>query len=162
MDRTKTAFFTGHRNINQALIRPYLLRMIIDACKDGSNHFISGMAVGTDMLAAKILSEMGLSWSAALPCPADQQCQNWQSQEKKQYWELLEKATQLTIVSPKYSRQCFQLRNIWMAEQSSLCLAVYDGVSTGGTANTLKVCKKLQIPVISLHPQTLNLNTSHP
>jgi hypothetical protein len=47
----KTAFFTGHRNIN--LSHQNAINQMIDyALSQDFNHFLSGMAIGTDTLAA--------------------------------------------------------------------------------------------------------------
>ena len=49
----KSAFFTGHRN---AINIENAINALIDiAINQGINHFYSGMALGTDMIASKVL-----------------------------------------------------------------------------------------------------------
>ena len=155
----KVAFFTGHRKIHTR-VKPQFTEMIREAYVSGVDHFITGMAVGTDMLAAKILTDFGFSWTAALPCPPEQQCALWHSWEQKQYWKLLHSASEIVLVSPEYSEKCFHLRNLWMAKESELCLAIYDGSPKGGTANTIRLCKKREIPAVILDPNSLKVTRS--
>lgn len=157
----KTAFFTGHRTINLTKVKPQFTEMIREAyVNEGVDHFITGMAIGSDLLAAKILTEMGFPWTAALPCPPEQQCALWHSWEQKQYWRMLNSAPNVVLVSPEYSKECFHLRNLWMAKESELCLAVYNNLPKGGTANTIRLCKKREIPVIALNPNSLKVTRS--
>lgn len=94
---------------------------------------ISGMALGTDQWAAQICVDLGLPFTAALPC--DNMEARWPLPSQQRFRALLEKARQVVVVSPgEYKPWKMQRRNEWMVDNSTLLLAAWDG-STGGTAN---------------------------
>jgi len=126
------------------------------AVADGFRHFISGMAAGVDIFAARIVLRLqaeqpalGLTLEAAIPCP--DQDKLWPDAQKKEYARLLSLCGERTLVSEKYSVCCFQKRNEYMVDQSSLVIAVTDG-RPGGTMNTVNYARSKDIRVIVLKP----------
>ena len=92
---------------------------------------------------------LNIMLEAAIPCP--NQDQLWSAEQKKEYARLLLQCDKHTLVSEKYSAFCFQKRNVYMVDKSSLVIAVTDGRS-GGTMNTVNYARSKQIPVIVLAP----------
>lgn len=64
----KAAFITGHRRINYQVVRRGINQLTDLAIQRGFTTFLTGMALGTDQLAAEIWTERYLTWKAILPC----------------------------------------------------------------------------------------------
>ena len=132
-------------------IRRRVVRLIEE---ENARRFISGMALGVDQLCAEIVLELkekyqGITLEAALPCP--EQDKVWVSQCRERYRELLSKCDVIYIVGEGYTPQCMHVRNKYMVDKCDAVLAVWDG-KPGGTANTVKLAKKLGKEVIVIDP----------
>ena len=95
----RTCCFTGPRPKNypwgsnqarEAQIAEKLKFAVQEAIKRGYRHFISGMAAGVDLFAAKIvlqlrdsMSEMEITLEAAIPFP--DQPRRWKEETKREY-----------------------------------------------------------------------------
>lgn len=99
------------------------------------DFFISGMALGVDMLGAEAALEAGIRLTAAVPFP-DQDAR-WPAASRERYDLILNRAYEVHYIWPDYDPKAFQDRNQWMVDHSSVLLAFWDG-SPGGTANCLK------------------------
>lgn len=153
MNRKKICCFTGHRpeklNYTKEQIKTKLNLYIDEAIASGYNTFISGMAQGSDLWAAEIIIEKKLkNKSLSLICavPYKGFSSKWNFADKSKYRYILENATSVYYISPIYTPYCFQARNIWMVDQSSLVIAVFNG-SNGGTMNTIKYAVKKDITI---------------
>lgn len=163
MDNRKfyTCCFTGHRpnklpwGYNEKGIRfflfKYKLRKTIEtAIKNGYKHFISGMALGSDMLCAEIVLDLkkkhpNLMLECAIPCI--NQTEKWLIYTIERYNTIISKADKVTYVSNKpYFNGCMQKRNKYMIDSSSLLIAIYNG-SSGGTKQTIELAKNNQLTV---------------
>ena len=141
--------FTGHRpgKLKQleAEVKNWLRQQIMQAVADGYTTFITGMAMGVDIWAGQIVTELRetdprLHLIAAVPWsgfPA-----RWHDEWKAQYNDLLNKADIVRNIQTHYSSAVFQLRNEWMVDHSSRLIAFYNGES-GGTRNTIKYAQKV-------------------
>ena len=98
--------FTGHRpeklSLSENEVKHLLEKAIDNAIADGYVTFITGMAKGTDIWAVEIVLEKkkrndALRLICAIPHP---------------------------IISEHYYRACYQKRNEWMVDRSSLVIAV--------------------------------------
>lgn len=146
-----TAFFTGHRYIT-IFYKADINKLIDMALTQGVSEFLCGMAVGTDMLAAECLVDRALSWTAVIPC-ADQY-ERWRIHQQQRYQRLLDQATRQIVLYPKYKDGVMQARNLYMVKHSELCLAMYDGSKTGGTALTVQMANQHQKLIFRCNPQT--------
>ena len=63
---TMKAFFTGHRDIVN--ITDGINQLIDIALEREVTKFFNGMALGIDQLAAEVLIERQLHWTAVIPC----------------------------------------------------------------------------------------------
>lgn len=123
--------FTGHRpqklNHSKRKIKCLLEKAIDDAIAKGYVTFITGMAQGTDIWAAEIVLKKrkrndNLHLICAVPHPG---FENRRSiYEKLKYKNIIKKADFVKIVSENYYRGCYQKRNEFMADRSSLVIAV--------------------------------------
>ena len=153
----KTCCFTGHRpkklNFNNIFIlKQKLKNSIIVAINCGYENFISGMALGCDMLAADIVLELQKIYPIKLECaiPCVNQTEFWKEEDIKNYKRILRKANKITYTSnAKYYNGCMQKRNKYMVDNSSRIIAVFNG-TPGGTMQTLKYAesKNLEIDII--------------
>ena len=163
MDNRKfyTCCFTGHRpnklpwGYNEKGIRFFLFKnrlrkAIKESIKNGYNYFISGMALGSDMLCAEIVLNLkkkhpNIMLECAIPCI--NQTERWLKDSVDRYNTIMSKADKVTYVSNKpYFNGCMQIRNKYMIDNSSLLIAVYNG-SSGGTKQTIELAQKNQMKI---------------
>ena len=158
-DNAVTCCFTGHRPDNYPFVyganpeaSAFLLtlsRAVFTAYEEGFRHFISGMCVGFDLWAAEIVSELrdthpDILLEAALPF--DGYGWNLRNEERALFLAALERCDRVTTLCSHYSRSCFQFRNQYMVDRSSLVIAAYNG-SPGGTRNTVHYALRTGCPV---------------
>lgn len=149
--------FTGHRpprinEENTPFIRTRLTETIAGLIDEGYDTFISGMALGVDMLAAEIVLEFrktnpSVRLECAVPCRG--QSNRWKAAEKKRHADILAQADKVTYVSEKFTPFCMQLRNAYMVDNSEVTVAVYDG-GEGGTANTIAYARRRNKRIITI------------
>ncbi|MGM9647658.1 MAG: SLOG family protein [Eubacteriales bacterium] len=126
-----------------------LKKEIHQAIADGYNVFITGMARGVDIWAAEIVLDMRkLNKDIELICasPYEGFESSWKAEWQGRYKQIIESANRVYYISPSYSRSCFQARNKWMVDHSTLLIAVYSG-EKGGTQNTIDYARKHAIDV---------------
>lgn len=155
--KAETACFTGPRP-EKLMLRwdeshPELLRIKNELFKtviqlatlEGYRLFFTGMARGIDLIAAeavltakKTITDIELA--AAIPYRQQRLHQSvyWQ----RRYDSILQKCDQVLILQENYTPFCFAQRNRYMVNQSSHLIAVYNGLSEGGTASTIRYAKK--------------------
>lgn len=144
----EAAFFTGHRDFNESIPINSLIAM---ACLQGVKHFYVGMALGTDLLAAQMLSNHQLNWTAVIPFEGHSK--RWKNAQINAYQEIIQTAKSQVIIASKFSYGAYHQRNDYMMKHAQLCLAIYDGREKGGTATVIKKAIKRGILVIAFNPQ---------
>lgn len=154
--------FTGHRpnklpwgysekGIRFFLFRRKLKKTILNAINDGYDYFISGMAIGIDMLCAKIVLELkkkhfSIKLECAIPCL--NQTAKWNDESKVRYSNILKQADKIIYVSNiNYYSGCMSKRNKYMIDSSDMLIAVYNG-SEGGTKQTIEMAKKANLKIV--------------
>ena len=147
---------TGHRpsklDYSEGEIKPLLETAIDNAISVGYVTFITGMAEGVDIWAAEIVLEKkkhnaALHLICAIPHPG---FENKRSEyEKERYMHILQGADYTTTVSDHYFRACYQRRNEFMVDHSSLVIAVWNGAPSG-TQNTINYAKKRGVKAINI------------
>lgn len=111
---------------------------------------ISGMALGWDQAFAHAALNLEIPLWAYIPCP--QQERMWPTSSQRDYQSLLSRAALTVTCSPRYSPACMQDRNIRMVDDSTHCLALWDG-SPGGTGNCIRYLESRNRPFTNLWPQ---------
>lgn len=104
------------------------------------HHFITGMALGSDLYAAEIVLKLETQgYHVTLECaiPFPEQTRGWSPEHKKRYQDILSTAHRHTLIQDRYSPDCYQRRNRYMVEQSDVVLAIWSG-GPGGTAQTVR------------------------
>ena len=154
--RLRRACFTGHRpeklDISEKEAKSRLRSAIQKAIDDGYTTFISGMARGIDMWAAEIvIEERKKNENIKLICasPYEGFEKSWSFIEKHRYKTILKRADYIKYVCEHYSRQCFQIRNVWMVDHSARVIAAYNGES-GGTRNTIRYAKDKKVEIYNV------------
>ena len=124
----------------------------------GVTQFLSGMALGVDMWAAQMvvaLRKRGHKVRLICVLPCETQADKWAEEYRECYFQLLENADEVLYTNTRYSSTCMYERNKYLALHTDYLLAVYDGVSKGGTAKTVRFAENRGIPVTVIHPNTL-------
>lgn len=159
--RESTCCFTGHRpdklpwglDENSAECRKLRIQIAIQLealHSAGIAHFISGMALGCDLLFAEAVLAMreeydDVTLEAAIPC--DSQANSWPEEQKELYNAILSSCDTVTFVQHQYTPGCMLRRNRYMVDNSSVLLACFNG-SSGGTMNTLLYARRRGVKTI--------------
>ena len=160
----QTACFAGPRPKNypwggdqegEAKIEEKLKTAVQDAIERGYRHFISGMAAGVDLLAAKIvlrlredMPQKGITLEAAIPFPS--QSGRWREEAKREYASILSRCDAVHCLADAFSLAAYRKRDEYMVGRSSLLLVV-EGKPNGGTARTVAYAKRLNREVVLLN-----------
>jgi uncharacterized phage-like protein YoqJ len=139
----KSCCVTGHRDIptDQAeYVKHELRQTILTAINDGFTHFISGFAECADLFFADIVVELkadnpGITLEAAIPYRKRLDAKD------KEFQRLIKLCDKVTVVTEKYSPNCYMTRNLYLLNNSERVIAVYDGREKGGTAFTVRQAK---------------------
>ena len=148
---------TGHRFYNfsqQEVIRERLTKAILEAYEHGISNFISGFAIGIDLMAAQIVQSLkpscpGMTLTAAIPFRG--QADRFKPSDRVVYDGLMASADEVIVLSEYYYTRCFLDRDEFMVENASLLIAFYDGREKGGTYYTFKKANSLGIPVVNIY-----------
>ena len=119
-DRTVSAAFTGHRFYDfsqREFIEERLTSAISEAYDHGIRNFISGFALGIDLMAAQLVQSLkcdlpGISLTAAIPFEG--QAERYNIYDKRVYRRLLELADKVIVLSDYYYPRCFLDRDKFM------------------------------------------------
>lgn len=160
-----TLCFTGHRSqklpwkFNEKDCRCVkMIKILKDKIEqsiiDGYVYFISGMALGFDMICAEIVLDYKKKYNhiklvCAIPCK--NQNKLWSNEYKNRYRKILSKADIIRYIDKQYTKTCMLERNDYMLKNSSKVIALFNGHS-GGTKSTILKAKKmgLNIDIINL------------
>ncbi|WP_442636539.1 SLOG family protein [Rossellomorea marisflavi] len=168
---TKSCCFTGHRPNKLHGYNPVtegnskmlwkLRELIIDQIEN--NHvdtFITGMALGIDMWAGRIVLKLkekypSIKLIAAVPCL--NHSGKWNQASKNEWQHIIDKCDKVHYVSNEaYTAWCMQKRNEWMVDNADYVIAVWDGTK-GGTGNCVNYARKKNKSITSLHPMSLEV-----
>lgn len=128
--------------------------LILQQC---ATHFISGMAIGVDMICAEIVLELSqkyphITLECAVPCKS--QSNKWSDSMKERYCSILERSNKVAIIQEKYTPDCMHKRNRYMIECADIVIAVWDG-KPSGTGYTVNYAKEKGRKVYILNPDKL-------
>ena len=120
----------------------------------GIRHYICGMARGADMyFFDEVLKLRGeypdVTVEAAIPC--EEQASKWPEAERARYFDAVGRCDYETLVSRQYTPDCMTRRNMYMVDNSSVLIAVYDG-RFGGTMHTIGYAAKRGLEIIEIRP----------
>ena len=111
------------------------------------SRVISGMAQGWDTVLALAAIKLDIPLELHLPC--ENHSEKWPEEARKLHRDIVGLADKVIYTSLEYTKQCLQLRNISMVDNSEVVLAMWNG-SSGGTKNCIVYAEKQEVPVINL------------
>lgn len=151
----RACFFTGHRKIparDIPVLEEKLYNTVEKLISEGITDFYAGGAIGFDTLAAKTVLKLRKKYSHIklhIIVPCEDQEKMWSPESKELYRKINEAADEVKILSPVYFNGCMQVRNRYMADNSSICIA-YLTEPSGGTASTVKYAEKQGKTIINI------------
>ena len=162
--------FTGHRPHSLPFgydetkkecieLKQYLYKLIEKCIIElNVNHFISGMALGTDLICAEVVMLLKNKYpyillECAIPCK--KQYSKWHENQKKRYFEILNKADKITLIQEEYTPECMMKRNKYMISQADYVIAIYTGIKSGGTYKTIQEAEKCGKGIFIINPYDL-------
>ncbi|MCH5205201.1 MAG: DUF1273 family protein, partial [Oscillospiraceae bacterium] len=127
---------------------------IIGLIERGVVFFGAGGALGFDMLAEETVLQLKEEYPhirlvLVLPCPPDQQTLKWSADQRQRYYEILERADKVRILSPQYTSDCMLARNRHLVDGSAY-LICYLREPRGGTAYTVDYAERQGLQIIQL------------
>jgi uncharacterized phage-like protein YoqJ len=130
--------FTGHRHLKYVDVEQSLIKVHSDF---PGAMWITGGAYGLDSHAARYALDTSIPLMLVLPFPAKILCVKWISYDSQELlFRSVKECTKLSVISPVFSMQPYQLRNEFMVDASDVLAAFFDG-SPGGTANCVRYAK---------------------
>lgn len=152
INRSKACCFTGHRIIRSthASLLPRIVSNAITKLHErGYNQFLSGGAIGFDLLAAQVVLKgkakfPDLELILLLPCK--DQARNWSQSIIRVYEDIKARADQVIYTSELYTRDCMLTRNRALVDNAAYCVS-YQYKESGGTGYTVKYAHSAGITV---------------
>ena len=142
--KEKVCAFTGHRSLEGDFKRADLKKKIENLIKDGVSVFLSGVALGFDIIAAKTVLSLKKKYPfiklvACIPCLNQEKY--FSDEQKNEYYAVLEQTDEKIVLSDHYYNGCMQKRNRYMADRADV-LTAYLKKNEGGTAYTVRYFEK--------------------
>ncbi len=153
--RNETVCFTGHRYTPKSVFGE-TRQMVEFLISRKRTVFFAGGALGFDTIAAEAVLAAREKYPfirlvLAIPCP-DQDAL-WSAADRNVYRSILSRADSCVVLADRYSPACMHVRNHYMVDCSSVCVAYYDG-SAGGTAATVAYARSRGVAVLNLCKDT--------
>ena len=152
----KNCCFTGHRDIPPDLLPEIRKNLEFELEKlyvlNGVKTFISGGAVGFDMIAAEMVVELkrrhpDVALIFALPC--GDHSKKWSDSDISKLRILSLYADEVITLTPTYTRGCMHERNRFLVDNSLYCIA-YCKKTSGGSYYTVNYAKKKNRTIIEI------------
>ena len=156
IDKSKIACFSGHRKLplNCDELRAKLKKEIIGLIERGVVFFGAGGALGFDMLAEETVLQLKEEYPhirliLGLPCSPEQQTLKWNNKQRLKYYDILQSADKVRVLSPQYTSGCMLTRNRHLVDNSAY-LICYLREKRGGTAYTVAYAEQQGLQIIRL------------
>jgi uncharacterized phage-like protein YoqJ len=113
---------------------------------------ISGMSQGFDLYLAFVAVKLNIPFVAAVPFKGQETM--WPTKSQEVYKKLLNKASDVVIVSPgSYSAYKMQTRNRYLVDNCDLLLAcIKPSETSGGTFNCVNYAKYINRNIVYINP----------
>lgn len=162
--------FTGHRpeslpfgehELSAACVavKAMMLTEIMDRAAKGCDTYFVGCARGGDILfAEQVLLVKATEYPAIRlisVVPHEGQANGWSEAWRDRYFRILELSSEVITLSLRYTRDCYLARNRYMVDHADALLALYNGISTGGTAYTVRYARQNNKEAVVIDPNTL-------
>lgn len=166
--RENTVCFSGHRpeklpfngdsSVPEVRILMSKLFSEIDLCIENNySNFISGVAKGVDLWAAKYVLEKkehnpGIRLICAVPYRGFGA--GWRGVDKWDLSWIFAKADEIDFISEHYNSQCMKKRNEYMVTHSAKLIAVVSDYRSG-TGQTIQFAQKDNLDITIINPTEL-------
>lgn len=173
MEVWKTCCFTGHRparlpwkydeGTELCLYCKAMLAVEIErAYLEGYRRFLSGMAMGMDLICAEAVLacqsvHSDVLLEAIIPC--ENQTKGWPHDQVERHRRILDYIgpNHQILMQSQRTRHCMLRRDQYMVNQSQRIIAVYDGYSAGGTKYTLGYALQKKLETVIIDPYTMEI-----
>lgn len=131
--------------------------------RQGVTDYYTGCAQGVDTWAGEaVLALMKMDENIRLHCivPFSGQESGWPDSRQERYNKMLQRASDVELISAQYSKGSYYARNRVLVERADILLAVFDrdDESRSGTGYTVAYAEKKNKPIIFIHPSTLEIS----
>ena len=164
--KIQTCCFTGHRPMRLPFgfeekhpvclaLKEILRKEIIKKVEQGCIRFISGVALGTDMICSEIVLDLKEQYpNIKLICaiPHEEQAAKWNEEHRTRYFDIIERSDSMVLISHQYTPTCYIERNRYMVDNSMHLVAVYDGKEKGGSAFTISYARAKGLFITVINP----------
>lgn len=164
--REKTIAFTGNRiltssnGITGQNLRSHICQKLYNLLEEeylnnGIINFMSGFAIGFDLLAASVILELKKKYSdikliAVIPFRGQEQ--KYSIIDKEIYREILLNADKEIVISQCYtSNDVYHKRNDYLIANSSKIIAYHNGMLRSGTSSTIRKAKLLGVEIMNIY-----------
>lgn len=155
IDKSKTVAFKGHRD-NRSLLNDRevlsneIEKIILAYYSQGFRYFMTGMAIGFDLLAAEAVLRLkplysGLKLIAAIPFP--EHSKHYNDEDKRRYENILPQCEETILVSLENHWGSYHRSVDFLIDNSSCIIAYFDGIKRGGTQYTVEHAKLRRMPL---------------
>lgn len=159
METEHTCCFTGHREIHSLAMKPLqkaLKKTLQELINEGYSQFISGGALGFDLVAAETIINLKrkhphIRLTMALPCR--NQDAFWNQEQKAKYYAILSLADDIVYTAESYHKGCMFKRNRYMVDNAS-CVVAYLTHDSGGTKYTVDYAEKMNRKIMFVNPRS--------
>lgn len=158
--RERTCCFTGHRKLSgdTLWLRFQIQEEVLRLYQRGISTFLTGGALGFDTLAAKEILRLRDSYvpdlllAVVIPCWGQER--GWRTEDQAVYQSILRKADDRIMTGESYTRDCMFVRNRYMVDHSTHCIAWLEPGRRGGTSYTVNYAKSKGLEVVNLFGRT--------
>lgn len=171
--KAKTVAFTGNRTLTTSdnridanlenVIRTELSHCLEDCYVEGKKNFISGMAIGWDMLCAEEvlkLRERHSDIKLIVAIPFQGQELLYSAKDKNRYKTIYEAADLKEYITEEgYDKEAYHKRNDWMITNSSEIIAYDSGKQRSGTASTVRKARLSGLEILNIYDELKNYFT---
>lgn len=166
ISKIKTIGFTGNRtltsssgnsghNLENTICEKLYNLLEREYLENGITTFLSGMALGYDTLAAKVVLELKRCYpliTLVAVIPFDGQDAKFTPQQRIVYQTLLSKADYTITISPDgYSNQAYHDRNDFLIANSIKIYAYHNGKPRSGTGSTIRKASLNGVEVVNIY-----------
>ena len=125
--------------------------------RKGFRFFLTGGALGSDMMTAEVILELKKKYSKlpiyhelCLPCYGHSS--KWECRDIERLERIKKQSVVTYVTDGPYCSGCMQKRNEYMVDTSAVLVAVYDG-QNGGTRNTVEYAKSRRKKTVIIRPR---------
>ncbi len=158
----KFSFLLVDTNEDYIALKHKIKTVIISLINKGYNTFYTGGCNGFDMIVGEILLDLKLDYDikSIIVMPYISFGRNFDSRWTIVRQKLLNDSDETLYLYEKYKRGCYQDRNKFMVERSSIVVTYHNG-QKGGTLNTINFAKKNKKNIVNLYEENYQISLEY-